>query len=132
MKTLTEMQSMFAEDAFATEVCGIRISGLSEGEAICEMPVSPRLLNGNGVVQGGAIFTLCDTAFSVSANADGVLTVSQCASITYVRPATGALLTAVAQRVGQTRSTCLYRVSVYDDQQRVVAFMTGNGFRKNP
>ncbi|MDD3214922.1 MAG: PaaI family thioesterase [Eubacteriales bacterium] len=125
---LEEMRAMFQKDAFATELCGITIDEVTPTGAKCSMPVTEKHLNSNGVVQGGAIFTLCDTAFSAAANAGDRLTVSRSADITYVKPGRGARLYADAEQISRGGSTCLYRVSVYDDAHVLIAFMTGNGF----
>ncbi|NLI20161.1 MAG: PaaI family thioesterase [Clostridiales bacterium] len=124
---LEEMRALFREDRFATDLCGIAIDEVTPTGATCSMPVTPSHLNSNGTVQGGAIFTLCDTAFSVAANAGGRLTVSRSADITYIKPGRGDRLRAVAEQVARGGTTCLYRVSVYDDTGTLIAFMTGNG-----
>ena len=126
-RTLEEMRAIFDTDHFATDACGIRIDEVSETGARCSMPITPRHLNSNGTVQGGAIFTLCDTAFSVAVNAGGRLAVSRSADITYVRPGRGECLYAEAEELARGGSTCLCRVSVYDEQHALIAYMTGNG-----
>ncbi len=128
--TLEEARAFFAEDRFALEVCGIVITEMTQTSARCEMPLSPRHLNANHVAQGGAVFTLCDFCMAVAANAQGVLTVSQSCDIHYLRPGTGSKLTADACVINQSRSTCLVEVRVTDEAQKLVALMTGTGFRK--
>ena len=125
---LEQLRELFRKDAFATDVCGITIDEVTAHGARCSMPVTPQHLNSNGDVQGGAIFTLCDTAFSVAANAGDRLTVSRSADITYLKPGRGSRLYAVATELSRGGSMCLYRVSVFDDGQRLVAEMTGNGY----
>ena len=131
MRTLEESRSFFAGDIFALEQCGITIDAVDETSAHCSMPITDKHMNANHVAQGGAIFTLCDLCFAVAANAGGVLTVSQSAQIHYLRPGTGERLYAEAACISEGRSTCLYRVDVKDDQGRLVAFATVNGFRKH-
>ena len=130
MKALAETRNFFEKDAFATGLCGIVIEEATAAYVRCRMPLDDRHLNAMGVVQGGAVFTLCDTAFGVAANADGGVTVSLGANITFVRPGTGTFLLAEAKCVASTRSTCLYRVEVLDENGALVAFSTVNGFRK--
>jgi len=125
---LAGLRAMFAKDVFATGLCGITIDEVTPSGARCSMPVTEKHMNSNGVVQGGAVYTLCDTAFAVAANAGGRLTVSRSADITYVKPGKGTRLYAEAELVSSGKSTCLCRVSVYDDQHALVAYMTGNGF----
>ena len=125
---LEQLRALFATDYFATELCGIQIDEVSAHGAKCSMPLKRQHLNSNGTVQGGAIFTLCDTAFSVAANAGDRLTVSRSADITYVKPGQGTCLYAQAEEISRGGSTCLYRVSVFDDQHTLIAHMTGNGY----
>ena len=125
---LEQLRALFATDYFATELCGIQIDEVSANGAKCSMPLKRQHLNSNGTVQGGAIFTLCDTAFSVAANAGDRLTVSRSADITYVKPGQGTCLYAQAEEISRGGSTCLYRVSVFDDQHTLIAHMTGNGY----
>lgn len=124
---LEQLRTLFAKDYFATEQCGIQIDEVTQHSAKCSMPIMRKHLNANETVQGGAIFTLCDTAFSVASNAGDRLTVSRSADITYIKPGTGTCLYAVAEELSRGGTTCLYRVSVFDDQGELVAHMTGNG-----
>ena len=130
MRTLEESRAFFHGDRFALEACGIAIDEVGDGEAKCSMPLTPLHLNAAGVAQGGAVYTLCDTAFAVAANAGGALTVSLGANITYLRPGTGGRLFAVARRLSEGRTTCLYRIEVTDEKGALVAFATVNGCRR--
>ena len=107
-RTLEESRAFFAADRFAMEACGITIDEVTEDGARCSMPLTPMHLNAGGVAQGGAVYTLCDTTFAVAANAGGILTVSQCADMHYLRPGAGERLYAEASCVSAGRSTCLY------------------------
>lgn len=111
------------------DACGIQIEEVSEDGAVCSMAVTPQHLNAGGVAQGGAIFTLCDFAFAVAANAHGGLTVSQTASISFLKPGSGSQLRAVAEEVSVGRSTCVYSVKVYRQDGALVACATITGFR---
>lgn len=129
MRTLEECRAFFACDRFAMEACGLSIDEVWDGGARLTMPLTPAQLNAGGVAQGGAVFTLCDTAFAVAANACGPLAVSQSASVSFLRPGRGATLTAVAERMSEGRTTCVYSVRVTDENGALVAFATVNGHR---
>ena len=101
IKTLEESRAFFAADRFAMEACGISIDEVTQDGARCSMPLTPMHLNAGGVAQGGAVYTLCDTTFAVAANAGGVLTVSQCADMHYLRPGAGERL--YARRAASAR-----------------------------
>lgn len=130
MMTLDEVRAFFAEDFFALDTCGITIDAVGDGTADCSMKLEQKHLNANRVAQGGALFTLCDICMSVAANAGGVMTVTQNMNIHYLRPGTGACLYARAERISEGRTTCLYRVDVRDENEKLVAYATGTGFRK--
>ena len=69
MPTLEEIKATFAADRFATEVVGVEIQSAEPGHAVCALKLRPELMNAAGIPQGGAIFTLADFTFAVSANA---------------------------------------------------------------
>jgi acyl-CoA thioesterase len=83
--------------------------------------------NPHGVIHGGAIFSLADQAFAIAANQEEVQ-VATSVYITYLVPATGPL-EAVAEFLGETGETALYRVSVKSGD-RLVASFEGVTFRK--
>jgi acyl-CoA thioesterase len=83
--------------------------------------------NPHGVIHGGAIFSLADQAFAIAANQEEVQ-VATSVYITYMAPATG-LLEAVAECMGETERTSLYRVTVREGD-RLVASFEGMAFRK--
>ena len=72
MKTLKEMLS---HDRFAAEA-GVELLEVREGYAKARMLVTEKHLNGGGVCQGGALFTLADLAFAAVANSRNQLTLS--------------------------------------------------------
>jgi len=129
MPTLEEIKKRFAKDLYATEITGIEIIEAAPGKAVCRLPVRPGLLNANGVPMGGALFTLADFAFAVAANGHSESnSVSQHASITFLSPARGQILTAEAECLKAGRRTCLYQVKITDETGVYVAHMTVNGF----
>jgi len=83
--------------------------------------------NPHGVIHGGAIFSLADQAFAIAANQEEVQ-VATSVYITYMAPASGPL-EAVAEFLGETERTALYRVTVKEGD-RLVASFEGVTFRK--
>ena len=132
MRTLEDIRLFLKEDHFAFDLCGITIDEMGDGTACCSMQLEKKHLNANGVVQGGAIFTLADICFTAAANSSDGVMVSQSADIHYLRPGTGSCLYAQAERIHEGRTTGLYRVDVFDDQKRRVAYATVTGFRVQP
>lgn len=130
MKSMEEIRAFFSGDRFALEACGITIDEVAASMAKCSMPITSMHMNANGFAQGGAIYTLCDTTFAVAANAGNALVVSQSANISYLRPGTGTRLYAKAQRISEGKTSCLYQVNVMDENGKLVAFASIQGFRK--
>ena len=83
--------------------------------------------NPHGVIHGGAIFSLADQAFAIAANQEE-MQVATSVYITFMAPATGPL-EAVAEFLGETEQTALYRVTVKSGD-RLVASFDGVTFRK--
>ncbi len=120
----------FSKDIFATEATGIIIDEVEEGYAKCHFDIKPHHLNADGVVMGGAIYTLADFTFAVAANAGNPVTVSQTCNITYLSPAKGKYLYAEAKSVKSGRATCFFITDVFTDEGKKVATVTSTGFRK--
>ena len=106
----------------------IRLVRVEAGFAEAELTVTPRLLNGNDVVQGGAIFTLADIAFAGAANAENMGMVTQSCTLSFLRPGDGTKLTASARLINRGRMTGVYSVEVRNDRGKLVACGQINGF----
>ena len=125
-------REFFRDDRFATEMTGIKIEEAREGYARCTLRVDERHFGALGIVMGGALFTLADFAFAVAANSGQQHTVSMNLSISYLTPAHGPLLTAIATPVKSGRRTCTYTVDVFDGDEASgnrCAFVTAIGHR---
>ena len=129
MNTIEEVKAYFAEDRFAA-LAGIEIAEAKQGRAVCRMPLLPHHMNANHSPMGGAIFTLADFAFAVASNigTGDNRVVSQHMSISFLSPAKGNTLIAVAKCLKAGRRTCLYEITVTDELGTMVAYTTANGF----
>ena len=108
--------------------CGIQLTHVAPGEAEAELQITPSVLNGRDVVQGGAIMTLADFAFAGAANAMGHSTVSTGLNINFIRPGSGKKLIAKARKIHHGRATCLYQVDVLNDEGKLVSSVSVSGF----
>ncbi len=106
----------------------IRLTRVETNFAEAELTVTPEMLNGNDVVQGGAIFTLADIAFAGAANSENQGMVTQSCTMSFLRPGSGSRLTAEARVINRGRSTGVYYVEVRNDQGKLVACGQINGF----
>lgn len=129
MRTVEELREFFENDRYV-KLSEIEIAEVSEKEASVRVALREIHFNAGGVAQGGLIFTLMDFAFGVHANRNGGMTVTQSASVSYIRPPKGSVLVAVAKPKGETRKTAVYEVSVVDEFGTAVAEGIFNGFRK--
>jgi acyl-CoA thioesterase len=123
------VKRFLANDRFSREV-GIRIIEIRPGFARAEMTVEARHLNGVGILQGGALFTLADLAFAGASNSHGVVAVSCQADVTWFKAVDCGKLTAVAEEVSRSSklSTCVVRVS--NEREELVALFKGVAYIK--
>lgn len=118
-------------DQFA-KLLGLELITVDIGYAEVRMAIKEEHLNGLGIVQGGAIFTLADFAFAAAANAGGKVSVGINANINYFKPAKGKTLLAKATEISSSRSLCNYNVDIFDEDNAVlVAKFNATGFIKN-
>ncbi len=111
-------------------VAGARLAEVREGYARVTMRLRPDHLNGVGVVQGGAVFTLADFAFAVASNSHGTVAVALDVSITFARASRTGVLTAEAVEESVSRRVSVCNVKVTDGRGEVVALFRGTAFRK--
>ena len=130
---LSHLKEKFVNDLFVSQGLEAVIDAASYGYAECSMEIQPRHCNALGIPMGGAVFTLADFAFAVAANQEGRDVVTQASQITFLKPAKGKYLTAIANQVKDGKRICFYEVKVTDDLGNDVAFVTINGYVvKNP
>lgn len=128
----TEVQALkdfFLHDEFARQN-GIEIVEIAEGYARTQVRIEPRHLNAGGYVQGGVLFTLADLAFAAATNSHGTLTVTSTANITFVRGATGGIITAQAQELVNHHHLPFCEVRIIDSGSNLLAIFTASGYRK--
>lgn len=111
-------------------VAGARIQELREGYARVTMRVEERHLNGVGVAQGGALFTLADYAFAAACNSHGTVAVALDVSITFTRGPAAGVLTAEAVEESLSRRVSVCNVKVTDAKGQVIVLFRGTAFRK--
>jgi acyl-CoA thioesterase len=126
---LSLVRRMLRRDRFAAAQ-GIALVELREGYARARMRLGPGHMNGVGVAQGGAVFTLADFAFAAASNSHGTIAVGLDTSMTFARAGTGRALVAEAREVIVTRRLSVCEVRVTGDGGELVALFRGTAFRK--
>jgi acyl-CoA thioesterase len=124
-----DVLELMKKDRFVSH-SGIALVEVSEGVAVAKMKVSDYHLNGLGVVQGGALFTLCDFTCAAAANSYGVPAVSLDGSIDFVSAVSNGMLTARATEVFLKRTIASYKAEVRNEEGKLVAIFHAKFFRK--
>lgn len=116
---------MYANDV-ASRSLGITVHDVRSGCATASMTVTAAMANGHGIVHGGYVFLLADSAFAFACNGYDQVTVAAGCDIVFVSPArVGDMLTATAgERVRVGRSG-VYDVTVTRADGAVVAELRG-------
>lgn len=127
------VRKVFQHDRYLVHT-DVVIEEIGENYCKCSMIVASKHLNASDMVQGGAIYTLADSAFAVASNighlerGENLVTISQSASISYLRAVPGGILYAEGRKIGGGKKMALYRMDVTDEQGRIVATMNGNAY----
>lgn len=128
---MTLLETLNSTDHFA-HTNGIRLTHISEGSAQAEMTVEPRHLNGGGVCQGGALFTLADLAFAAVCQSHGLLTLGINNTINFVNSAKlGDRLRAIATETCDHPKLPVCDIKIYNQDNLLIAAATGQAYRKH-
>lgn len=124
-----DIKEFLEGDRFAKNA-GIELLEVSEGYARAKMEITPGHLNGGGVCQGGAIFTLADLVFAAACNSHGQLTVSINSSINFFRAEREGTLYAEAREVYNHKKLSNCEIRITNSSDDLVATFIGVGYRK--
>lgn len=128
--TADELASQVARGMLAAEGTGpawdIVIEEARAGYARLSMTVRADMLNGHGIVHGGMVFALADTAFAYVCNGKNEKTVAAQASIVFLGSANeGDRLIAEAEEIATEGRSGVTRVAVRTSEGRAIAEFTG-------
>jgi acyl-CoA thioesterase len=124
------IQEFLQGDKFAL-MAGIELLEVGNGYARARMQIQPCHLNGGGVCQGGAIFTLADLAFAAATNSHARLTLSVNSSINFFRSQSQGTLYAEAREVFSHKRLANCQVDITNEAGETVATFCGTGYRKD-
>jgi uncharacterized protein (TIGR00369 family) len=128
LSALNEAQQQRVQRAITAvpfaRLVGLDLDSVEPGRAVLKMDVREELKQNHGVVHGGAIATLIDSAMAFAiipklAEGEGTTTVDL--TIHYLRPLTSGTATGVAEVLRAGRRIIVVSAKVFDDEDRVVA-----------
>ncbi len=121
------LRRFFRGDRFAAGA-GIRLVDCGPGRAVARLALRPGHLNGVGVAQGGAVFTLADFAFAVACNGRGQVALAIEVTISFLAATTRGTLTATAIEVARSARLSRVEVEVRDAAGTRVALFHGTAY----
>ena len=128
---MQESVNPFIDDNFAKHI-GIELIEVGQGFAKAKLSIRDHHLNGTGVVQGGAIFTLAVWTMAVAANHEQEqLSVGLNADITYLKSCSQGTIVAVAKQSADAKKVSTYNVNITDDNNETIAVFKGLTYKKH-
>jgi len=123
---LDHARRMFDADG-ASHALGISVAALGPGTASARMTVRPAMINGHGLMHGGYVFLLADTAFALACNTYADASVAQACDIRFLQPGrAGDELVATATERYRHGRTGIYDVTVRRADGDVIAELRGH------
>lgn len=118
------IQDRINQDNHFLQSSRMKVTEVRKGYAKVEMDIDAQILNIYGKVHGGAIFSLADTAAGAASFTSGRESVTQNASMNFIKPGTGGKLIAVASEVFAGQTTGVYEVFIFNDLDKLLARAT--------
>jgi uncharacterized protein (TIGR00369 family) len=121
-----DLDDLIAMMPFAGQL-GMTLAEASPDRVVAELTWMPDLCTSTGVMHGGALMSLADTAgalVAVLGLADGQTTATITSTTQFFRPVTGGTVRAVAAPLNRGRTTATVQTSLYDSGGKLVAQTT--------
>lgn len=126
---MTLLERLNNGDRFASSI-GAHLTEVKEGSAKAQLTVEERHLNGGGVCQGGAIYTLADLAFAAVTNSHGILSLGISNTITFLKSAQlGDTITAECNELLNHHKLPYCDIKITNQHGELLAVMTGLAYR---
>ena len=122
----TDLDGLIALMPFAGHL-DLTLEEASPDRVVATLPWAPHLCTGSGIMHGGVLMSLADTAGALVAYlglSDGQTTATITSTTQMFRPVTGGTVRAVALPLNRGRSTVTIQTSLSDVAQRLVAQTT--------
>lgn len=128
MAELTDEQRRRLERARAgvpfLKLLGIEVESAAPGTATLVLPVREELMRNDGIIHGGALASLIDSAFAfaiIPLLSDGERTVTVDLTIHYLRPVSSGAAKAVARVVRAGRRVITVSAELFDENDKLAA-----------
>lgn len=121
---LAEVRERFAASAFHRSFFGMTLERVAEGEVDVALDVEDRHRNLLGIVHGGVIATLADTATGLAYRTvlePGTQHVTSQLNVTYLAPGRGGRILARGRVIKRGRRTGYAEADVLDEESRLLA-----------
>lgn len=126
---MTLLERLNNGDRFASSI-GAHLTEVKEGSAKAQLTVEEQHLNGGGVCQGGAIYTLADLAFAAVTNSHGILSLGISNTITFLKAAQlGDTITAECTELLNHHKLPYCDIKITNQHGELLAVMTGLAYR---
>lgn len=126
---MDDMIGRISQDPYI-KFLGIAVDKAEKGYAQCSLRITKDMLNFNGMVHGGLVFSLADVAFSIASNCDYLPSYALDVSGSFLRTArVDDIVMAEAHLIHTTKRTGLYRMDVHNGKELMATF-NGTVFRK--
>ena len=123
------IRELLGKDKFAA-LLGIELLEASNGRAKSKMEIRDEHLNGVGIAQGGAIFTLADFTIAAAANTHGNIAIVVNANISFIKAVEKGMLYAEAVESSKNLKTGTYNVRITNANGELIAESHGMVYRK--
>ena len=126
MKSPREIVDLMMENDAFSQWLGVEVLETGLGTCTLRAQVNERILNGHGVLHGGITYSLSDSALAFASNSRGQKCMSIETSISHIRKCqSGDVLTAIAHEVHRGRSTGIYEIEVFNQDNKKVSHFKG-------
>ncbi len=122
----TELDALVALMPFAATL-GVTLEEASPDRVIARLPWAPGLCTAGGILHGGVLMSLADTAGALVAFlglAEGLTTATITSTTQMFRPVSGGTVRAVALPLHRGRTTATVQISLHDSERRLVTQTT--------
>lgn len=110
-----------SEDSIINNNLNLSLIYAKAGNSELKMDIDKKVLNLYGIVHGGAIFTLADSAAGAAAISFNDAYVTADAHINFIKPGNGKYLIAKAKTLHKGSKTVIVEVTVLNDQSELIA-----------